>query len=94
MSEGARPPVEITWLWRRIFTYLASLVNAGLLAAVIAKVKDPQGLAALGLALVAANVVLATLYLAGATVTDWARIAGAARGGAARGGGKAGEGGS
>jgi hypothetical protein len=94
MSEGARPPVEITWLWRRIFTYLASLVNAGLLAAVIAKVKDPQGLAALGLALVAANVVLATLYLAGATVTDWARIAGAAWGGAARGGGKAGEGGS
>jgi hypothetical protein len=81
MSEGARPPVEVTWLWRRIFTYLASLVNAGLLAAVIAKVKDPQGLAALGLALVAANVVLATLYLAGATVTDWARIAGAARGG-------------
>ena len=81
MSEGARPPVEVTWLWRRIFTYLASLVNAGLLAAVIAKVKDPQGLATLGLALVAANVVLATLYLAGATVTDWARIAGAARGG-------------
>jgi hypothetical protein len=81
MSEGVRPPVEVTWLWRRIFTYLASLVNAGLLAAVIAKVKDPQGLAALGLALVAANVVLATLYLAGATVTDWARIAGAARGG-------------
>ncbi|MCA6287333.1 hypothetical protein [Phenylobacterium sp.] len=89
MSEGARPPVEITWLWRRIFTYLASLANAGLLAAVIAKVKDPQGLAALGLALVAANVVLATLYLAGATVTDWARIAGAARGEA-----KAGEDGS
>ena len=89
MTEGARPPVEVTWLWRRIFTYLASLVNAGLLAAVIAKVKDPQGLATLGLALVAANVVLATLYLAGATVTDWARIAGAARGGA-----KTGEGGS
>jgi hypothetical protein len=41
---------------------------------------DPHWLQALGLALVAANVVLATLYLAGATVTDWARIAGAARG--------------
>jgi hypothetical protein len=89
MSGPARPPVEVTWLWRRVFTYLASLANAGLLAAVILKVRDPQGLAALGLALVAANVVLATLYLAGATVTDWARIAGAARGGA-----KAGEGGS
>ena len=88
MSGPVRPPVEVTWLWRRVFTYLASLVNAGLLAAVILKVRDPQGLAALGLALVAANVVLATLYLAGATVTDWARIAGAARGGA-----KAGEGG-
>ncbi len=89
MSGGGRPPVEVTWLWRRVFTYLASLANAGLLAAVIVKVRDPQGLAALGLALVAANVVLATLYLAGATVTDWARIAGAARGGA-----RAGEGGS
>ena len=89
MSGPARPPVEVTWLWRRIFTYLASLANAGLLAAVIVKVKDPQGLEALGLALLAANVVLATLYLAGATVTDWARIAGAARGGA-----KAGDGGS
>lgn len=80
MAAGARPPVEITWLWRRVFTYLASLANAGLLAAVIVKVRDPRGLAALGLSLVAANVVLATLYLAGATVTDWARIAGAARG--------------
>ena len=80
MTGTGRPPVEITWLWRRIFTYLASLANAGLLAAVILKVRDPQGLAALGLGLVAANVVLATLYLAGATVTDWARIAGAARG--------------
>lgn len=84
MAAGPRPPVEITWLWRRVFTYLASLANAGLLAAVIVKVRDPKGLAALGLALglalVAANVVLATLYLAGATVTDWARIAGAARG--------------
>ena len=89
MSEGGRPPVEITWLWRRIFTYLASLVNAGLLAAVILKVRDVQGLAALGLALIAANVVRATLALAGAPVTDWARIAGAARGGA-----KTGEGGS
>ena len=89
MSGGGRPPVEVTWIWRRVFTYLTSLANAGLLAAVIAKVKDPRHLAALGLALVAANVVLATLYLAGATVTDWARIAGAARGGA-----KTGEGGS
>lgn len=80
MAGGPRPPVEITWLWRRVFTYLASLANAGLLAAVILKVRDPRGLVALGLALVAANVVLATLYLAGATVTDWARIAGAARG--------------
>ena len=80
MAAGARPPVEITWVWRRVFTYLASLANAALLAVVIVKVRDPQGLAALGLSLVAANVVLATLYLAGATVTDWARIAGAARG--------------
>ena len=80
MAAGPRPPVEVTWLWRRVFTYLASLANAGLLAAVIVKVRDPKGLATLGLALVAANVVLATLYLAGATVTDWARIAGAARG--------------
>ena len=36
-------------------------------------------------ALIGSNVVLATLYLAGATVTDWAKLAAAARG--LRGGG-------
>jgi hypothetical protein len=42
MSGSGRPPVEVTWLWRRIFTYLASLTNAGLLAAVILKVRDQK----------------------------------------------------
>lgn len=77
MSE--RPPFEVRWVYRRIFTYAASLANAAGVGAVILRLDDPAALKWLGLALVGANVVLATLYLAGATVTDWAQVAAAAR---------------
>lgn len=71
--------VEVRWLFRRIYTYAASLLNAGGVGAIIWRLDDAQALKWLGLALIGANVVLATLYLAGATVTDWAKLAAAAR---------------
>ncbi|WP_411286792.1 hypothetical protein [Phenylobacterium sp.] len=73
------PPVEVRWLWRRIYTYGASVLNSAGVGAVIWRLDDPQALKGIGLALIAANVVMATLYLAGATVTDWAKLAAAAR---------------
>lgn len=73
------PPIEVRWLFRRIYTYVATVLNSAGVTAVILKLEDPAALKWLGLALIGANVVMATLYLAGATVTDWAKLAAAAR---------------
>ena len=73
------PPIEVRWLWRRIYTYAATLLNSAGVGLIVWRLDDPQALKGLGLALIAANVVTATLYLAGATVTDWAKLAAAAR---------------
>jgi hypothetical protein len=73
------PPIEVRWFWRRIYTYVATVLNSVGVAAIIWRLHDPSALKWLGLALIGANVVMATLYLAGATVTDWAKLAAAAR---------------
>ena len=78
MSEP-RPPIEVRWLYRRIFTYSACGANFALLGAIILRLEDPVALRWLGLTLIGANVVLGTLYLAGATVTDWAKLVAAGR---------------
>jgi hypothetical protein len=78
MSEP-RPPIEVRWLYRRIFTYAACGANSAGLAAIILRLDDPIALKWLGLALIGANVVLGTLYMAGATVTDWAKLVAAGR---------------
>jgi hypothetical protein len=77
MSQEA----EIRWVWRRIFSFAAWGLNSLGIGAVICRLTDANALAGLGLALIGSNVVVATLYLAGATVTDWAKLAQAARGG-------------
>ncbi len=74
-----RPPVEVRWLWRRVYTYSATLLNSVGIVAIVVRINDAQALKWLGLALIGSNVVVATLYLAGATVTDWAKLAQAAR---------------
>ena len=79
-SGASRPPVEVRWLWRRIYTYVTTVLNSAGIVAIICRLEDPAALKWLGLVLVGANVVLATLYLAGATVTDWAKLAAGARG--------------
>jgi formylmethanofuran dehydrogenase subunit A len=73
------PPVEVRWFWRRVYTYGVTVVNSAGVGAIVWRLNDAQALKWLGLALVGANVVTATLYLAGATVTDWAKLAHAAR---------------
>jgi hypothetical protein len=71
--------IEVRWLWRRIYAYAATLLNSAGVGGVIWRLNDPAALKWLGLALVGANVAMATLYLAGATVTDWAKLIAAAR---------------
>jgi hypothetical protein len=73
------PPVEVRWFWRRVYTYAVTVLNCAGVGGIVWRLDDPQTLKWLGLALIGANVVVATLYLAGATVTDWAKLAAAAR---------------
>ncbi|HEX2800939.1 MAG TPA: hypothetical protein VHN73_02615 [Phenylobacterium sp.] len=74
------PPVEVRWLWRRVYSYAVTLLNSAGLSLILFRLDDPQALKWLGLGLVGSNAAVATLYLAGATVTDWAKLAAAARG--------------
>ena len=70
---------EIRWLWRRIYTYAVTVLNCAGIGAIVLRLNSAEALKWMGLALIGANVVTATLYLAGATVTDWAKLAHAAR---------------
>jgi hypothetical protein len=81
MSPPASGLVEVRWFWRRIYTYAATVLNSAGIAAIVLRLEDAEALKWIGLALIGANVVTATLYLAGATVTDWAKLAHAARSG-------------
>jgi hypothetical protein len=78
----APPPerlLEVRWLWRRIYTYALSLLNCAGVGAIVLRLNSSEALKWIALALIGANVIMATLYLAGATVTDWAKLAHAAR---------------
>lgn len=79
MSPPPNARWEVRWLWRRIYTYAVTVLNCAGLGAIVWRLHDAEALKWLGLALIGANVVVATLYLAGATVTDWAKLAHAAR---------------
>lgn len=69
------PAPEQSWTFRRIFAYAATAINSLLLAAIVWKLKDPDALRWVALALVASNVVMAGIYLAGASVVDYAKLA-------------------
>jgi predicted membrane channel-forming protein YqfA (hemolysin III family) len=77
MAELRLP--EIQWTFRRGYTYVLTAVLALGVAGIVWKLDDPVALRWLGLALCALIALLAVLYLAGATVTDLARLAAAAR---------------
>lgn len=76
--------LESRCVWRRIYTYGATLLNSAGVIGVVLRINDPNALKWIALALIGANVAMTTFYLAGATVTDWAKLAAAARGGAAK----------
>lgn len=72
-------PIEVKWLWRRVFTFASSLAAYALVAWIIWKLTDAKALQWIGLALILLIAVGHAIYLTGATVTDWARLAAAAR---------------
>lgn len=65
---------EVQWFWRRLFTFAFTTLNSGFIAAIIWKVNDPHALKWLGLGLISANILLAFVYMAGATLVDLTRL--------------------
>jgi len=66
--------VEVQWFWRRLFTFLFTSVNAGTIAWIVFKVDDPGALKWIGLGLIFADIMLAFVYMAGATLVDLTRL--------------------
>ena len=65
---------EVQWFWRRLFTFLFTSVNSAAVAAIVWKIDEPDALKWIGLGLIFANVMLAFVYMAGATLVDLTRI--------------------
>ncbi len=79
---------EVRWTWRRTFAFGRTVIFAVLIGVVIWKLPTAAASAGkplqwLGLALVVTSTIDALLYMAGATVTDIARLTAAARSGQA-----------
>ncbi len=65
---------EVRWFWRRLFTFLFTGVNSLAIAAIVWKIDDPDALKWVGLGLIFANIMLAFVYMAGATLVDLTRL--------------------
>jgi len=79
MSETG--PVEKRWLWRRIITFTVMIPAEVGIGAIIYHLVDPQALKWIALALVGLIALAHTVHLTGATVSEWAKFAAAARSG-------------
>lgn len=65
---------EVQWFWRRLFTFLFTGVHSLAVAAIIWKLDDPGALKWIGLGLIFADIMLAFVYMAGATLVDLTRL--------------------
>ena len=74
MDNDDTPP-EIGWFYRRWFTFVSSIFYAIALSAIIYKINDADALKWVGLALIGAKIAIDGLYLAGASVLDYAKLA-------------------
>jgi hypothetical protein len=72
-------PIEVKWFWRRVVTIGVLLIGFALLGVIIWRLTDPQALKWIALGLLVLLAIAHTIYLTGATVTDWARVVAAAR---------------
>lgn len=77
-----KPMVEVKWLFRRWYIFAFTILNTIGVGVIIAKVDEPVSLKWIALGLISANMVMALLYIAGASGTDIARVVAAARSGA------------
>jgi len=65
---------EVQWFWRRLFTFLFMGVNTVTVGWIVFKVDDPDALKWIAMMLVFADILLAFVYMAGATLVDLTRL--------------------
>ena len=65
---------EVQWFWRRLFTFLFMGVNTATVGWIVFKVDDPDALKWIAMMLVFADILLAFVYMAGATLVDLTRL--------------------
>lgn len=65
---------EVQWFWRRLFTFLFTGVNSLAIATIVFRLDDPDAMKWIGLGLIFANIMLAFVYMAGATLVDLTRL--------------------
>lgn len=81
MATPDDTPAENGWLFRRIYTYVVTLINLCFIGVIAWKLDDPDALKWVALALIGFNAIMAGLYMAGASVIDYAQLASAWKGG-------------
>lgn len=65
---------EVQWFWRRLFTFLFMGVNTVTVGWIVFKVDDADALKWIAMMLVFADILLAFVYMAGATLVDLTRL--------------------
>jgi hypothetical protein len=68
-------PAERGWFYRRWYTFISSVFYAAALTTIILKVEDNDVLKWIALALIGTKIIIDTLYMAGASVLDYAKLA-------------------
>lgn len=80
MTHQDDTPAEVSFKWRRIYTFIIGGLTAVGVGAIIAKLSDADALKWVAIALIAENVVVMGFYMAGASLVDYAKLAGAWKG--------------
>ena len=80
MSRVDDTPAEVSFKWRRIYTFTLGGLTAIGVGVIIAKLTDADALKWVAIALVAQNVVVMGCYMMGASLVDWAKLAAGWRG--------------
>ncbi|PZR32276.1 hypothetical protein [Caulobacter segnis] len=80
MSDKSVVVPEVSWKFRRIYTYAVLLISHGLLFFLVHRLIEARPLLIIAILLIAENVAMGLVYLAGATVTDLRKLTVAVRG--------------
>ena len=80
MTHQDDTPAEVSFKWRRIYTFAIGALTSIGVGAIIAKLTDADALKWVAIALVAQNVVVMGFYMAGASLVDYAKLAAGWRG--------------